>query len=431
MIETWWLPVIVLAISSTYCVQFSSATLRWRANRAQNAEQTRQRHTVLDYSSRVARLASQLRETGTSSNSTPWRILEVADVIQESADCRSFYLVDPYGQELPEFFPGQYVMVRPAVAGAYQTTRCYSLSSSPDARYWRITVKEQVPPSDSAGGKSTGLSSWLHRTIDKGDCLFVGGPSGKFYLPTESTNELVLLAAGVGITPMASMLRWSLEHTPSRKVKLLYQVRDIDHWPLGESIHAWQADFDAMEAHTFLSRETDEVIASLSEELPGTFHSGRIESYLAKFTQSEFAQNEFAQSSNTDFYMCGPDNWMEQMRAQLTACGVAAEHIHWESFGSNPIPTSTNTENFSTHAVRFDLSDTSVQWEDAEQSIWELAKANQLEIPSGCLSGVCGSCRVKLISGEVEYDRQISVELASGECLTCIARPATDIVLEA
>ena len=426
MIDSWWLPIVVLAISTVYCVQFSAAALRWRSNRSLNAEHKRHRHAVLDHASRVARLTSQLRETGSTSTSTPWRILEVADVIQESADCRSFYLVDPYGQELPEFYPGQYIMVRPAVAGAYQTTRCYSLSSSPDARYWRITVKEQLPASDSTIGKANGLSSWLHRTIDKGDCLFVGGPSGKFYLPSESTNPLVLLAAGVGITPMASMLRWSLEHTPSRRVTLLYQVRDIEHWPLGESIHTWQSNFDALEAHTFLSREKDEVVASLAAALPGEFHSGRIESQLTKFIQRELSH-----SSNADFYICGPDDWMEQMRVHLRTDGVADEHIHWESFGSNPIPNTATKANFSSHAVRFDLSDATVQWEDAEQSLWELAKAHQVEIPSGCLNGVCGSCRVKLISGEVEYDRQISVELADSECLTCIARPATDIVLEA
>ena len=421
MIETWCLPIVVLAISSAYCMQFSSTAIRWWTNRVQNAEQVRHRHSVLSYASRVARLTSQLGHADRSQNGIQWRILEVADVVQESADCRSFYLVDPYGQELPDFYPGQYVMVRPAVAGAFQATRCYSLSSAPDARYWRITVKEQELASDAPRSNSSGLSSWLHRTIDKGDCLFVGGPSGQFYLQPESTNNLVLLAAGVGITPMASMLRWSIEHMPARKVTLLYQVKDVEHWPLGEAIHQWQANFDSMHVHTFLSRESAEEIANLTDELPGNFHAGKIGDCLAQFTNTP----------DTDFYMCGPDQWMEQIRSQLSASGVAANNIHWESFGSHAATNTTDPKDFTAHAVRFELSNTMVQWQDAEQSIWELAKANQLEIPSGCLSGVCGSCRVKLISGEVEYDRQIGVELADGDCLTCVARPVSDIVLEA
>jgi len=421
MIENWWLVAALILISGVYCTQFAVSAVNWRNNRRQNSEQMRLRQTVLAYSSQVARLSSQLGRTTASQNEIAWRILEVADVIEESADCRSFYLVDPYGQALPDFYPGQYAMIRPALAGAFQATRCYSLSSSPDARYWRVTVKEQEPSGKSDRNYSGGLSSWLHRTINKGDCLFVGGPSGQFYLLPESTNNLVLLAAGVGITPLASMLGWSLQHTPERSVTLLYQAKDIDHWPLGEAIHAWQADFDAMQAHTFFSREAPEEVEWLANQLPGHFHIGKIDRQLA----------EFATEADTDYYMCGPDAWMEQIRVQLTHFGVAAENIHWESFGSNPAPATNQAKDFASHMVHFSLSDTEVQWQDTEQSLWELAKANRLEIPSGCLSGVCGSCRVKVVSGEVEYDRQIGIELTSGECLTCIARPATDLVLEA
>lgn len=426
MIETWWLLAAVILISGLYSTQFSVSAVRWRTNRQLNDEQIRLRKTVLANSSQVARLSSQLGRKSPSPGEIPWRILEVADVVEESADCRSFYLVDPYGQDLPDFYPGQYAMIRPALAGAFQATRCYSLSSSPDARYWRITVKEQKPTDDADRSRqinnSGGLSSWLHRTINKGDCLFVGGPSGHFYLPPESSNSLVLLAAGVGITPMASMLRWSLEHTPDRHVTLLYQAKDIDHWPLGEAVHTWQADFsDSMQAHTFFSREAAEEVDWLASELPGDFHVGKIDSQLA----------QFARATDTDYYMCGPDTWMEQMRDQLTLCGVAAERIHWESFGSNPAPNASQSSDFAAHRVRFSLSDTEVQWQDAEQSVWELAKANHVEISSGCLSGVCGSCRVKVVSGEVEYDRQTGIELAADECLTCIARPKTDLVLEA
>ena len=422
MIENWWLPVAMIAVLCAHVAQFSITVLRWRTHRSQCGEILRQRQSQWSHSSQVARLTSQLGSAATATTAIPWRILEVADVVQESADCRSFYLVDPYGQPLPDFRPGQYVMVRPAVAGAYQATRCYSLSSSPDARFWRITVKRHDSREAPNRFNTGGLSGWLHRTIGQGDCLFIGGPSGQFYLPAESTRDLVLIAAGVGIAPMASILRWSLEVTTERKVTLLYQAKDREHWPLGRNIHAWQNEVESLQTYTFFSQADADEIESLSSELPGQFLAGKLDG----FTAAKLADNP-----NADFYMCGPDTWMEQTREQLVASGIPPEHIHWESFGSQSAQPLSEQSNSKIHTIRFALSNTETQWRDPDQSVWELAKANQIELPSGCLSGVCGICRVKLSSGQVQYDRQIGVELASGECLTCVARPTTDLVLEA
>jgi hypothetical protein len=189
----------------------------------------------LRQAAQVARLNSELQASPQAAG-IPWRVMEVAEIIDESADCRSFYLIDPYRQALPMFLPGQHVLVRPALAGAYQATRCYSLSSSPDERYWRITVKRQAagadertvldqqkarrPSATQQSSKSGGLSAWLHATVGVGDCLLVGGPNGHFHIDVTSQRPLVLLAAGVGITPMASMLRWSLQNAPHRPVRV-------------------------------------------------------------------------------------------------------------------------------------------------------------------------------------------------------------------
>lgn len=420
MIENCWLLVAITTFLAVHFAQFSIAALRWHSHRSQNVEQLRHRELVLSRSAHVARLTSQLTKAAISPTAIPWRILEVADVVQESVDCRSFYLVDPYDQPLPNFRPGQYVMVRPALAGAYQATRCYSLSTSPDARFWRITVKLHDTRADPASAETGGLSAWLHRAIGKGNCLFVGGPSGQFYLPAESARDIVLIAAGVGITPLASMLRWSLQETPDRKVTLLHQAKNSKHWPLGRNIHQWQKDFLSLQAHTFFSRAEAQEVEALSSELAGKFYSGKLDGSTA---------TKLAASPDADYYMCGPNTWMEQMRDQLVACDVPTTQIHWESFGSHA-PATAVTQ-CGAHSVRFAVSAIETQWLDQDQTIWELAKANQIELPSGCLSGVCGSCRVKLISGQVQYDRQVVVELASGECLTCVARPNTDLVLEA
>ena len=218
------------------------------------------------------------------------------------------------------------------------------------------------------------------------------------------------------------MLRWSLEVRHERKVTVLYQVRDREHWPLGRNLHAWQNDFESLQIYTFFSRAEANEIESLSTELPGQFRTGKLDG----FTAAKLADNPEA-----DYYLCGPDTWMEPIREQLVASGIRPDRIHWESFGSHTAHPATEQPAGKAHAIRFALSGTDTQWRDPDQSLWELAKANQIELPSGCLSGVCGCCRVKLRSGQVQYDRQIGVELASGECLTCVARPLTDLILEA
>lgn len=389
---------------------------RLRLRRSRDVKSLRQ-------AAEIARLNSELHSAATGSD-MQWRVMEVAEAVDESLDCRSFYLVDPYGQALPDFRPGQYLMVRPALAGAYQVTRCYSLSSSPDPRYYRITVKRQ----EVAGGKRPaqpqrgGLSAWLHETIHPGDCVLVGGPNGHFYLPQDSTGPLVLLAAGIGITPMASMLRWSLENTPDREVSLFYQVKDTDHWPLGDTLHQWAAQFPNITVHTFFSRADSSQLASLAQSGQGPFSSG-------KFTSAEVRAAHLAEQAN--FYMCGPDAWMQDIRDGLVESGIDASHVHWESFGSAVGAQPTVAGNAEAVAVRFEHTDVDTQWSNPEQSLWELARENQVEIPSGCLSGVCGCCRVKLLKGSVEYDRTISLELGADECLTCVARPTTDVVIDA
>ena len=370
-----------------------------------------------------ARLSAKLetaKDTGMH-----WRVMEVAELVDESEDCRSFYLVDPYGEPLPGFRPGQYLMVRPALAGAYQTTRCYSLSSSPNGRYWRITVKRQeFDKQPTLPVKDGGLSQWLHRNINVGDCLLIGGPSGHFFLAEDCPRPLVLLAAGVGITPMASMLRWSLEKTPNRPVALLYQVKNFKHWPLGATLHGWQKDFSNIRLQSFMSRSDERELAVAREQMPGEFTSGKFD--------FQNALSALPNPAGNDYFMCGPEGWMTALREGLIEAGVPETQVHWESFGGTGAqPKTSQPGSADATPVRFEHSDVDAIWDDADKTLFELARENDVEIPSGCLSGACGSCKVKLLKGEVEYDREISIELAKDECLTCVTRPKCEVVIDA
>jgi ferredoxin-NADP reductase len=440
--------VLMIALSTSHFVSFGIATGRAGADaRSRRAADVR----GLRQAAQIARLNSELQISGCDSG-IPWRVMEVAEIIDESADCRSFYLIDPYRQSLPEFRPGQYLMIRPALAGAYQTTRCYSLSSAPDSRYWRITVKRQTREGDKlaaledrvskngghGGFKQTvsrqgGLSAWLHESIGVGDCLLVGGPNGQFALAADNPRPLVLLAAGVGITPMASILRWSMQRTPQRPVCLLYQAKDLDHWPLGRTLHSWTAKFPACQVVSYFSRAKPEDLGRLVSQADSAAQTPSVlpkEYVLGRFDARQALQA--LPGADCDYFLCGPNTWMETVRNDLKAAGVAEQRIHWESFGSTtPTLTVASADPTTKLTVRFEASGVEALWSSPDQSLWELARENQVEIPSGCLSGVCGCCRVRLLAGAVAYDRELSVELADDECLACVARPKTDCRIDA
>ncbi len=449
------LTLIVISTSQFVGQGIAAGRVAWDEHRRRTVDMRGLRQAA-----EIVRLNSELQAS--PSTALPWRVMEVAQVVDEASDCRSYYLVDAFRQTLPTFRPGQHLLVRPALAGAYQTTRCYSLSSPPDVRYWRITVKRQPlsagpdpkrpdPKRPDPKRHSGGLSHWLHDTIGAGDCLLVGGPNGHFSLSEDDTRPLVLLAAGVGITPMASMLAWSRQHTPQRPASLVYQAQDLEHWPLGPEVHRLADELEFASVISYFSRLSSDQLSAAASRTPGKLLSG-------KFSVVDLALTPGQPAS--DYYLCGPTAWMESLRRDLLSCGVDPQRIHWESFGSaSPLDSATSAsvtigpnatsdkasvesssagtsllaadQSSTTWPVRFEHSGIDASWSDPTQTLWELARQHRVEIASGCLSGACGSCRVKLLAGQVEYDRPVAVELVEGECLTCIARPCTPCVLDA
>lgn len=442
----FYLMCLAVTLIAASTAQFAAAGI---AARQAGVELRRRRAADvrgLRQAAQVARLTSEL-QSAPAAEGVAWRVMEVAEIIDESRDCRSFYLVDPYGQPLPGFLPGQHVLVRPALSGGLQTTRCYSLSSAPAAGYWRITVKrepeagsqpsgvavERLRPARNRG-QTGGLSRWLHAHIGVGDCLLVGGPNGHFALTPDHERPLILLAAGVGVTPLASMLRWSLEHTPQRPVHLLYQVADAEHWPLGRELHALVAAATACRVTTYFSRLTPSDVAEISVP-PLTGMGADQVAGAACLMPGKFDGLQAVQgmtSGAADFYLCGPPEWMKNLSSELVASGIAPQRLHQEAFAA---PRATAAQSPAEIAcglqVRFEASGVQACWGTTDHSLWEMAREHHVHIPSGCLSGVCGCCRVKLLAGKVAYDRPPAVDLPANECLACIARPVTDCRIDA
>ena len=365
-----------------------------------------------------ARLASQAHWQASTNTGSPWRVMEVVEVVDESLDVRSFYLQDPLqSADLPSYQPGQFVIVRPALGGVDLPSRCYSLSDAPGQDWYRISVKRQR----NGSGKPQGLSSWLHDHIHAGDCLLVSGPHGEFIVDSNVPVDapIVFLSAGVGITPLLSMLKNMLRQNPGRAIAIMSQVQDVDHWPFGELIHSWGKQCANLHAHTYFSRLASNQLPNVES---GWVHAGKFDAAAAR--------RLFPDATKSHYYMCGPDAWMTSMEAGLDALGVPKHHIRWESFAAE-IGDNSGGNAVADWDIKFLRSGIRTPLSNQPVNILQAASAEGLSLPAACHSGACGTCKLKLVKGSVQYSRRPSCVHRENEVVACVAQAVGSVEVDA
>jgi nitric oxide dioxygenase len=235
---------------------------------------------------------------------------------QESADVTSFYLASADGAPLPSFRPGQYISVTMNVEEwSLKQLRQYSLSDSPDKDYWRISVKREAATAEQPAGMVSGL---MHE-VREGDTLWVGAPCGDFVMDAQSPAPLVLISAGVGITPMMSMLHASLGAAPKRRISFLHAARSGRHHALRSELAALNDAHDALDTHICYENPDLEDQAGVDFD-----QAGRLQ--LEPLSDALLPQDG-------QYYLCGPAPFMQAQRRALIARGIAAERIQHEVFG--------------------------------------------------------------------------------------------------
>lgn len=238
------------------------------------------------------------------------RAMRVTGVTRESETVLSIRLVPEDGAALPPFAAGQYVSVAVDFGDGRRQLRQYSLSDAPGQDSLRISVKRE----DGAGGVPAGeVSNWIHANVKPGSVLQVTHPFGEFTPDTESIAPVVLLSAGVGITPMIAALNRIAQINPERRVIFAHAAVDAAH-------HAHQADVAAAKARMpYLHVVTFyEKVGGDATALPGRMDLGRLPGWPL---------------SETDVYMCGPLPFMQEQWNALLAAGAPAERLHREVFG--------------------------------------------------------------------------------------------------
>jgi ferredoxin-NADP reductase len=358
------------------------------------------------------------------------RTFRVARRVYEDAaqtQC-SFYLEPLDGQALPDFKPGQFLTFSLLLAAgpgavARTVTRCYSLSDCPTPAHYRVTIKRVVAPIEPAGVPEGAASNFFHDHVHAGQTLQVRAPSGHFHLDTLAHTPVVLIAGGIGITPMMSMLRWCAQHQPERVVHLYYGVRN-------SAEHAYKAVLEDM-ARTLPQLRLHVVNSKpLAEDTPDADyqHPGRVDLALLKQTLPHGVHA---------FYICGPAALMESLVPELLQWGVARTDIHFEAFGPASVrlpdegPVVQGANAAEPLAVHFQRSGRTLSWSGKQSNLLDFAEAHGIQVESGCRSGSCGSCVSTVVRGTVDYASPPDFELAPGQCLLCVGRPREALALDA
>ncbi len=307
------------------------------------------------------------------------------------------------------FSAGQYLTLRHG-----DLRRSYSICAAPGEPL-RVGVR-RVP-----GGA---FSSWLHEQLKPGDELDVMEPQGRFGAALAARPRHVLaVAGGSGITPILSILKSVLEGDPAARCTLLYGNRNATSTMFKEELEDLKnRHLSRLALHAVFSRE--------GVETP--LHAGRLDAdKVATFLRLAGPVDEA--------FVCGPHAMNDEVEAALRAAGIAPAHIHVERFGIPPA-----AEDAALHAPRpgdaglarvtivRDGLRREVEFLLGDESILAAAARAGLDVPYSCRSGVCATCRAKVLEGQVRMDRNFALEpadLAAGYVLTCQAHPLTERVV--
>jgi ferredoxin-NADP reductase/MOSC domain-containing protein YiiM len=343
-----------------------------------------------------------------------FRPLTVTAVVPESSTILSvcFRPVDGSGA-LPVAQAGQYLTLRIAAASdTPPAVRSYSLSSAPGAAEYRISVKRD------------GLvSSYIHDRLKAGMTIDAAAPRGEFVL-TGDTGPVVLISAGVGVTPVLAML-----HALAAKQADAGGTADV-----GRAV--WWIQVARDEAQQAFASEARELL----RELPLAHQQVFFTATGNRPTADQLG--ELGLPADANAYICGPAGFMDEMRETLAGLGIARDRIHTELFGAlasiNPGITDRRTvaphppegEPGTGPLITFARSGLSVPWSDSQPSLLDLADACDVPTRWSCRSGVCHTCVTPLISGEVSYAPEPLEPPPVGQILPCCARPAGEVVLD-
>ncbi|WP_424139869.1 2Fe-2S iron-sulfur cluster-binding protein [Roseomonas chloroacetimidivorans] len=366
----------------------------------------------------------------------PWSgLLRLAAVFPETANVKTFRLMNPEGGDVPfAFMPGQFLTFSAKVAGE-RARRAYTIASSPTQRsYVEVTVKRE---------EQGLISRHLHDRVSVGALLEVSAPAGVFTFTGTEADSIVLIAGGVGITPMMSVTRYLTDRSYPGDIYFLYGARTTQDFVFREELEYLQKRHANLHVAVTMSRATGS--AWMGPEGP---------------ISKEFIERSVSEVARRRVHLCGPPPMMEAVKAALAALGVPKEQIKTEAFGPargvspgapaplppaspappsgspsvpSPAPAASPVPRIATAEVHFTKSAKTGALAP-DETVLEAAEAIGVPIDYSCRIGICGACKVPLLKGEVAMEVEEGLppdEKAKGIILACQAKSLGNLEVEA
>jgi ring-1,2-phenylacetyl-CoA epoxidase subunit PaaE len=347
----------------------------------------------------------------------PLRVLAVEPDTHEAVIVS--FEVPPELRESFAFTQGQYLTLRSEVDGQ-DLRRSYSICAGVDDGELRVGVRKV------RGGV---FSNWINQHLRVGDTLSVMAPQGRFFVPLDASSKRhhLGIAGGSGITPILSIMKTVLAREPLSRFTLIYGNRALQSTMFKEEIADLKNRFltRLVLQYVFSEEHTD---APLNH---GVMNRAKIGEFLASVVPAGEVDHAF---------VCGPFQMNDEAEAALLDAGVTEDKIHIERFGVALTPGAGAAGAVMHQALPGDAEQArivivrdgmqrEIAFMKGQPSILDAASAAGLEVPYSCTSGVCGTCRAKLIEGEVRMERNFALdkkEVANGYVLTCQAHPLTE-----
>ncbi|MCK0111488.1 phenylacetate-CoA oxygenase/reductase subunit PaaK [Ornithinimicrobium sp. F0845] len=330
------------------------------------------------------------------------------------------FTVPPTLRDEYSFEPGQHLTLR-ATVGGEDIRRSYSICVS--RRRALATGELRVATAVVPGGL---MSTWLHENAETGEQLQVMTPIGGFTCATDpsAARHHVAIAGGSGITPVISLLTTALEEEPESRATLIFANRRTDTIMFLEELMDLKNRFpDRFTLFHVLSREAQDV-----ELFSGRLDRDRLERFFEAFVPVDDVD---------EWYLCGPLGLVETAQEALADHGVDGHHVHHEIFhveGAAPVapPPPPDAKPLAMVTVTLDGRTTNVPVKSQAESILAATLRERPDAPFSCTNGVCGTCRARVVEGEVRMDRNYALEpeeVDAGIVLTCQSHPVTDEVV--
>ena len=364
----------------------------------------------------------QLPEAGSWSG---FRKFYIHKRVDEADGITSFYLRPYDGKPVPRYLPGQHLTFRLQIPGNPKpVVRCYSLSDAPiHNNQYRVSIKRLGAPPGSEGIPDGVGSCFFHDMLEVDRIVDVKAPGGNFYLDMTDRRPAVLIAGGIGLTPMLSMINTIAYTKSKREVWLFYAVMNHKQHVMASHLKRLARENQNINIVICYSEPTRDCIKGKDFHYRGLINRRLFQGLLP--------------SNDCQFYMCGPPPMQNALIKELQAWGVAEKDIKWESFGKRkgkkPAASTVGDKVPSVEPIEivFARSGKVGKWSSEDETVLDVAEAAGVAMESGCRAGQCGTCATAIKQGSVRYLEEPGTQPLPGTCLTCMAVPKEGLVLDA